>query len=269
MPTSRSLSRRMFAKAGGAALAGAGIAAVPGRASAAAQPAPLRTPLCARQTTASAQPGGKWYPDGSPRRFPGLTFTTPVAAGAFKDALTQVRDKIRQAPLGALFVTLPHDTYHTTILEGPVDQPRSATTWPKDLPIDTPLDDVLAAFLDKLRRSSLTAPRTLTFTPREVNDITKPNKVFSIKLQPDAATATALASFRAALGSLLQIPAPTSYDFHVTVGYRLYTNTEAEVAQLQAWRTECLQLMPPTVTLSGCQFTVFDNMAGFPVVRDL
>lgn len=234
---------------------------------------PLNPPLEERvlnPTATTGDPAAKWHPDGTVRKFSGLTFVSPLDEGAFKDAMIKIRSRIRDRPLGRLYGLLPPDTYHVTIVQyGPVDNERTEESWPSTVPLDMSIPGVAREFTRLLADASLPQIGDIRLTPFEIGKQSKTSGI-GIGFRVDERDRERLVEFELAVGEVLGLRAPRDNDYrwHATIGYKLYQPTDRELVKLDQWRDEFFALLPEELILRRHQCNIFDNMAGFPALLE-
>lgn len=229
----------------------------------------LDPPLEERVLNSTAMEGGKWRPNGTVRRFEGLTFVSTVEDGEFKDAMIEIRRRMLDRPLGALYGLLPPDSYHVTIVQnGPVDSSRDPAKWPTSISTETSIADAAYQFTSMLAEADLPELGKIRLTPFEIGKQSKTSGL-GVGFRVDDIDRPRLEEFELEIGRVLGLAAPRNNDYrwHSTIAYKLYQPTDEEVLELDAWRAEFFDLLPEELILREHEFNIFDNMAGFAALR--
>jgi hypothetical protein len=208
--------------------------------------------------------GRKFYPDGTPRRFPGNTIICFVEPDSPLGTLAQAfQHALGAAPLGHKFALLPPPSFHMTVMELLCDEVRTPERWSPLLPLDAPLAATDAFFLERVPRITAPSDRTV-----RVTGIGHPNNLW-LSLEPaDEATAVALRAYRNAVAEATQVRFPDHerYRFHLSLAYRLIEleadEEEALAALVHTWQPQ-LRAAGASIALPPPVLTGFDDMVRF------
>ncbi len=217
-----------------------------------------------REILYTAEVGRKFHADGSPRLFPGNTlicFCRP-ATPPYEAALW-VQQQLAAHPLGRHYTLLPPESLHMTVMELLCDQARRPERWSHYLPLDVPLPESDAFFIERL--ANVQPPSRLRMQPAGLSR----GKNLMINLQPaDDETAVALRTYRehVATASGVRFPDHDSYRFHISLAYRIIELSAAQEAEreaaVSAWENQLLE-QPGMFELGAARLVFFDDMFKF------
>lgn len=189
-----------------------------------------------------------------------------VPGSATEIALIELRQRLRDLPWGHRFAFTDVPSLHMTVFEGVIESRRAIEYWPKELPVDAPLDettDYLAARLVDFEgpgpfdmRIAEVTPFGLTLTGATDGD-EKTARAWRENL-------TEPFSYRS--------PSHDAYTFHVTMAYIIDWIPDEMIPgyrQALAELTEEFRERVPVVELGPPAFCTFRDMNGFPPVRIL
>jgi len=215
--------------------------------------------------TGGARPdavGKKFTEDGAPLPCPGYTTLCHIdpTSDAFA-ALVAAQDVLRRGPTADAFTFLPPESFHMTMFEGVIDYARAPERWPRHLPTNAPLAQVID--------DAATGLAPLTLTPRFSLRISGLFAGFSVSVtgaddQAEAALRAARDQLREASNILR--PDHDSYQFHITLGYllRWLTPKEAEsVLDISDGLGMGLTQRVPRLEVGPIEFCRFDTMRRF------
>ena len=87
------------------------------------------------------QIGRKFHKDGTAACYPGNTVIADVCPGNHAyDVMTACLQMLRDAHVDKLFIQLPQDSYHMTVIRGVNDLVRDKAYWPAGLPANAAMD---------------------------------------------------------------------------------------------------------------------------------
>jgi len=176
--------------------------------------------------------GSKFWPDGTPRHFPGNTIISFVAAqSAEAHLLARTVDHLRES-VADDFVVLPPSSWHMTVFELLCDQVRDADHWSRFLDADAPLSAADEFFAERV--PTVIAPSRLDMRSR---CISVGSAALGVLLEPaDQVTTDALHRYREelAIATGVRFPNHDSYRFHITLAYRLSPPTSNTQQQIDA-----------------------------------
>ncbi len=231
-------------------------------------PAVKAQPSMASPNPKPATGGGKFYPTGQVREWPGNTIICPVEPDtALHDILRRVQEEAMTQPVMRKCTLLPTSSLHMTLFEGVDLDHRFAPHWPTSVPADAPLklvtqwcQDRLASFHTGGGRFHMRPDPALS--AHEIRDFTLP-------LRPaNAQEERHMRDVRDRLASLLQIRAPNHavYRFHITLGYlieRLTTDEAQQINQLyKSWFAR-IEATVPEFVIGPPAFCTFKDMFAF------
>jgi hypothetical protein len=218
--------------------------------------------------------GGKFYPTGQVREWPGNTIICPVEPDtALHDALRGVQEAAMAEPVMRKFTLLPTSSLHMTLFEGVDLDHRRAPYWPGSVPPDAPLSVVDLWCEDRLK-SFHTGGSPFHMRP----DIAAPTpeiKDFTLRLQPTSLEQERhLRDIRDRLSSLLEIRAPNHalYRFHITLGYLidpLNADETAHITELYKTWFATIEARVPAFVIGPPVFCTFKDMFAFTPVLTL
>lgn len=212
--------------------------------------------------------GKKFTPEGAPLRCPGYTTLCHLdPASASFAALEAAQAALRAGPLAAAFTFLPPQSFHMTVFEGVIDYARTPERWPRHLPTDAPLTQVIEDAAARL--SGLGLPNRFSVRPTDLF------AGFSVSVsgaddQAETTLRTARDYLRAASNILR--PDHADYQFHITLGYllRWLSAEEAErVLDLSDHLAAQLSDRAARFDLGPVAFCRFDTMHRFDTLSIL
>jgi len=216
--------------------------------------------------------GRKFTPDGRVIRFAGNTVICHLdQQGARAGCFNALLDIYREAPMHAFLrkvTLLPPSSYHMTVFGGANDSDRQPPAWPRDMPLDLPLDECHRILADRLREFKLgvVLPIRMRVDMAEPAEDERP---LTLRLLPlDAAENNRLRDLRDRLAVATGIRAlgHDAYRFHITLGYQFARLTHAEHTafrtQLRRWRTE-VSSRCPVIELGPPEYCTFEDMFAF------
>ncbi len=218
--------------------------------------------------------GGKFYPTGQVREWPGNTIICPVEPDtALHDVLRTVQEEAMAQPVMRKFTLLPTSSLHMTLFEGVDLDHRVAPYWPTSVPTDAPLNLVNQWCQDRLASFHTGGGRfhmrpDLALSAHEIRD-------FTLTLRPaDLQEERRLRDIRDRLSSRLQIRTPNhaTYRFHITLGYLIERLTADEAPQInQLYKTwfARIEAVVPQFVIGPPAFCTFKDMFAFAPVLTL
>ncbi len=212
--------------------------------------------------------GGKFYPTGQVKEWPGNTIICPVGADTpLHEVLRSVQEAAMIQPVMRKFTLLPTSSLHMTLFEGVDLDHRRAPFWPAPVPLDAPLSAVDQWCAARLRTFH-TGGGLFQMRPDPDVDIQTVTD-FTVRLAPATeAQERRLRTLRDRLSAVLQIrsPAHDRYRFHITLGYLIdwLTPEEAERARqlFSAWGRR-IATAAPEFTIGPPEFCRFRDMFAF------
>lgn len=219
-----------------------------------------------------AQIKKKFHEDGSPKRYPGNT----VISDVFPDnkayqVVRYLSEQLKQRKLDELFIMLPEDSYHVTIIRGVNDLVRNKDYWPPSLPLDASMVEV-----DNFVKNcveSVEAPDAfqMSFSHLQIN-----NEDFRICLEPANSDEDAkLRDYRNKVAQQLGLwlPGHDSYTFHITMAYTWFIPDESKKLLLDSYVEEMNMVLKQqdSFMLPGPRFAYYNDMFRFsdtPIERN-
>lgn len=192
---------------------------------------------------------------------PGNTIVCHVQTGTETDAILQeVRSRYRAMTGGDRLAFTAASSLHMTLFQGIVENRRRLPFWPGDVPLDTPIDDMTAIFMDRLAR----------FVPgpafaMEVVEATPAGLTVAGITEADRA---ALRGWRDRLSDLLgyRHPDHDRYTFHITFAYIIERFDDATLSTWQSFLSEVVEEIrrrQPIIALRPPAFCSFEDMNHF------
>jgi len=176
-------------------------------------------------------------------------------------AVLNLREKMMSLPGADRLAFTAASSLHMTIFQGIIEFRRKLPFWPRDLALETPIDDMTALFLDRL--AYFQAPATsFEVTVAEIT----PNGLTMVPVDDDSAET--LRQWRDRLANCFgyRHPDHDSYRFHITFAYLTdwlpddaFPIWEKKTAE---WLSE-LNAAAPVITLKTPAFCSFEDMNHF------
>jgi hypothetical protein len=197
----------------------------------------------------------------------GNTVVRHVVPGSRTEgALVELRERLRNLPWGHRFAFTDVSSLHMTVFEGVIETRRLPECWPKELPVDAPLDETTEYLAGRLENFEGPGPFDM-----RIDEVTP----FGLRLTgaTDADEKTARA-WRDSLTKpfTYRSPGHDAYTFHVTLAYIIDWIPDDLVPgyrQALAELTEEFRRRIPVVELGPPAFCTFADMNGFPPVMNL
>ena len=214
------------------------------------------------------QIGRKFNQDGTAALYPGNTVVSDATpeTRAYQ-VMTECLAMLREAGLAELFIPLPEDSYHMTVIRGVNDLVRDRAYWPAALPADAPMaavDDYMAAALARVPNPGAMRMR---FGEAKITA-----EDFRIGILPaDEAQERVLRRYRdqAAEAIGLRLPGHDAYTFHITLAYtwRLPDAAQQEEIDRLKARMDRLLAAQPVVELHPPHTAFYRDMLSFSSER--
>ena len=192
---------------------------------------------------------------------PGNTVVSHLIPGAASTAaVLAARERVKALPGAGNLAFTAATSLHMTLFQGVVETRRALPFWPVDLPLNTPIDDMTALYLDRLAGFAPGAPfevRPEALTPNGL-----------VVVPATAGDAKALADWRDRLADIhgYRHPDHDDYTFHITFAY-LIDWLPDELAE--GWRLALAEILAdlkreaPLIALAPPAFCAFDDMNHF------
>lgn len=178
------------------------------------------------------------------------------AAAAINDA----RERFRQMPGADKLAFTAASSLHMTLFQGIIETRRALPYWPSDVPLETPIDDMTALFIDRLALFEPGDAFAMEVTHATPNGLTLDGVT-----ERDRAI---LKDWRNRLADLLGYRHPDhgAYAFHITFAYmieRFDDQTMAAWVQFLDEVTTEIRRRAPVIKLQAPAFCAFDDMNHF------
>ncbi|MGV2128989.1 DUF1868 domain-containing protein [Agrobacterium vitis] len=192
---------------------------------------------------------------------PGNTIVCHLRPGSeSQKAIVALQERYKQMPEADHLAVTPASSLHMTLFQGIIEHRRTAGFWPKDLPLDAPIDDM----------TEILAQRLTHFAPGPDFRMKIARMLpTGLRLEPvGEADRRALAQWRDRLADLFgyRHPDHETYEFHITFAYVIRPFSEAALFQWQAMletaREEFLEQFED-IALDPPAFCAFNDMKHF------
>ncbi|MGW9948092.1 hypothetical protein J2W92_003433 [Rhizobium leguminosarum] len=175
-------------------------------------------------------------------------------------ALIEAREKYLAMPEAPQFLFTPISSIHMTLFEGVIETRRRQDSWPGDLPLDTPIEDMTALMAARLEGFSMFDPFKVAIVDARPSG-----------LLVDGATENdrrVMRAWRNALADLLgyRQPSHEEYKFHMTFAYVIERLEDEALPRWQAMLDEVaddIRRKAPVLELTPPAFCVFEDMNHF------
>ncbi|MGR9374880.1 DUF1868 domain-containing protein [Rhizobium leguminosarum] len=175
-------------------------------------------------------------------------------------ALIEAREKYLAMPEAPQFLFTPISSIHMTLFEGVIETRRRQDSWPGDLPLDTPIEDMAALMAARLEGFSMFDPFKVAIVDARPSG-----------LLVDGATENdrrVMRAWRNALADLLgyRQPSHEEYKFHMTFAYAIERLEDEALPRWQAMLDEVaddIRRKAPVLELTPPAFCVFEDMNHF------
>lgn len=214
------------------------------------------------------QIGKKFHEDGTAAAYPGNTVVSDATpeTRAYQ-VMKECLDMLTAAKLDSLFIALPEDSYHMTVIRGVNDLVRTPEYWPPQLPIDAPMtaaDDYMAAAIARVENPG---EMRMRFGEAKITA-----EDFRISMLPaDEAQERSLRAYRDRVADEvgLRLPGHDGYTFHITLAYtwRLPEGDQQETLQSLKQKMDALLASQPVVTLHPPHTAFYRDMLSFSEKR--
>lgn len=215
-----------------------------------------------------SQIGKKFHTDGSAAGYPGNTVVSDATpeTRAYQ-VMSECLAMLERAGLLELFIPLPKDSYHMTVIRGVNDLVREAAYWPEALPQDAPMtvvDDYMTAAISRVENPGAMRMR---FGEAKINA-----EDFRISMLPaDDMQEQVLRRYRDQVADavVLKLPGHDAYTFHITLAYtwRLPDEMQAQMIEKLKRRMDALLAAQPVVELHPPHIAYYRDMLSFSAER--
>lgn len=215
-----------------------------------------------------SQIGKKFHMDGTAAAYPGNTVVSDATpeTRAYQ-VMSECLTMLESAGLSELFIPLPKDSYHMTVIRGVNDLVREAAYWPAALPVDAPMttaDDYMTSAIGSVPNPGRMRMR---FGEAKINA-----EDFRISMLPaDDDQEQVLRRYRDQVADAigLRLPGHDGYTFHITMAYtwQLPDEKQQEVIQHLKARMDALLVAQPLVELHPPHIAYYRDMLSFSEAR--
>lgn len=217
------------------------------------------------------QIGKKFHADGTAASYPGNTVIADVRPGnPAYDVMAACLQLLREAKLDELFIPLPKDSYHMTVIRGVNDLVRESAFWPDVLALDCSMEEADAYMAHAVASVENPGAIRMRFDRARITD-----EDFRILLVPaDAAQECVLRAYRDAVAEAvgLRLPGHDAYTFHMTLAYtwRLPDAAQKKTLEKLTAAMDTLLAAHGEVLVDSSHFAYYEDMLSFyeePVCR--
>lgn len=193
-----------------------------------------------------SQIGKKFHTDGSAAVYPGNTVVSDATPETHAyQVMSECLTMLEEAGLSELFIPLPKDSYHMTVIRGVNDLVREVAYWPDALSVDAPMtavDDYMTAAISRVANPGVMRMR---FGEVKINA-----EDLRISMLPaDDTQAQVLRTYRDQVADAvgLRLPGHDAYTFHITLAYTWHLPDERQaqlIGELKRRMDELLAAQP-------------------------
>ena len=205
--------------------------------------------------------GTRYKEDGVFLPEPGNTVVCHLTSGSDSHAAIEAaRQRFLAMPDANLLAFTPVSSLHMTLFQGIIEYRRRQPYWPEDLPLETPIDDMTALFLDRLAGFEAPGPFAV-----EVTDATPAGLALDGVTPEDRAT---LKLWRDRLANIFgyRHPDHDDYIFHITFAYPLTRFGDEAILRWQDMLADLVREIrerAPLIELNPPAFCSFADMNHF------
>lgn len=198
---------------------------------------------------------------------PGNTVVCHLAAGSDSErAIVPARNRYFDTPEAKLLAFTPVSSLHMTLFQGIIEYRRRLPFWPSDVALDTPIGEMTAIFMDRLRGFVGGAPFRMVVTRATPTGLALEGA--------SAADRAALKDWRERLAEVFgyRHPDHDSYSFHITFAYLIERFDDAALARWHPFLdsvVEDIRNNAGTIELRPPAFCSFEDMNHFEELRVL
>lgn len=214
------------------------------------------------------QIGKKFCEDGTASSYPGNTVVSDATPETLAyQVMSQCLAMLKDAGLSELFIPLPEDSYHMTVIRGVNDLVRVPEFWPAALPGDAPMslvDDYMEQAIN-----SVPNPGAMRMRFGEAK-ITAED--FRISMLPaDEAQEKTLRWYRDRVADAvgLRLPGHDAYTFHITLAYTWRLPDDKQQGSIDSLKQRMDELLAgqPVVELHPPHVAFYRDMLSFSAQR--
>ncbi len=207
--------------------------------------------------------GREFNADGSVRTYPGngiVCFVDSQRHATIYESMLWAWDKLRRLECQHKFAFVPPENFDLTIMPLLYDQQRAAEAWSSKLPLDAPLAETDAFFIEK--SAEFPTPTTLRMG---YSFITEPGKIQMSADFEDYETREALETFRERVSELTGVPLPPHdfYAYYIPLMYKLQELTIDDLVEYKGAFAQIdyrLSQTTPLFATDAPQLVFFDNV---------
>jgi len=210
------------------------------------------------------QIGKKFHRDGTAAPYPGNTVIADVRPGnPAYDVMVSCLDLLTEAGLDDLFIPLPVDSYHMTVIRGVNDLVRESAFWPDALEADCSMEEADAYMSSAVAAVENPGSIRMRFERARITD-----EDFRILLVPEDEEQDArIRAYRDAVADSVgfRLPEHDAYTFHMTLAYTWRLPSQAQRVQLDALavRMNALLSKCSCVVVDPPHFAYYSDMLSF------
>lgn len=214
------------------------------------------------------QIGRKFHTNGTAAAYPGNTVIADALPGTLAyEVMVQCLAMLREAGLQELFIPLPEDSYHMTVIRGVNDLVREPAFWPDRLPLDAPLEQADAYMSRAIASVPDPGPMRMRFGEARITE-----EDFRIGMLPaDEEQAEVLRRYRDQVADAvgLRLPGHDTYTYHITLAYtwRLPDEGQKETIACLKKRMDALLSAQGQVELQAPYTAYYQDMLSFAAQR--
>ena len=210
----------------------------------------------------------KFHPDGTAAVYPGNTVVSDATpeTKAYQ-VMSECLDMLQSVGVDKLFIPLPKDSYHMTVIRGVNDLVRDQAFWPPALPLDasmTEVDDYMSAAIKIVPNPGAMRMR---FGEARITE-----EDFRISMLPaDAEQERVLRQYRNQVADAigLRLPGHDAYTFHITLAYTWHLPDQDQQTIICELKTKMDKLLSeqPVVELHPPHIAFYRDMLSFSATR--
>lgn len=205
--------------------------------------------------------GTRYDSSGQFLREPGNTIVCHLLPGTESEqAIVDARAGYLSMPGACQLAFTPVSSLHMTLFQGIIEYRRKLPFWPADVPLDAPIDDMTAIYMDRLAAFVPDGPFEM-----EVTEATPAGLTLDGVTADDRAR---LKSWRNRFADLLgyRHPDHDRYSFHITFAYPKERFDDETIAAWVPFLDEVMQEVrarSPVIALKPPAFCAFEDMNHF------
>ncbi len=218
-----------------------------------------------------SQIGNKFHKDGTAAAYPGNTVIADVCPGnPAYDIMAACLRLLKEAKLDDLFIALPEDSYHMTVIRGVNDKVRTAGYWPAALDMACSMEAA-----DEYMAKAVASVRNPGAIRMRFDCVKITQEDFRVLLSPaDMEQENVLRAYRDNVADAvgLRLPGHEAYTFHMTLAYTWRLADEEQQRKLDVLTARMNELLAEQaqVLVDPPHFAYYKDMLSFsskPVLR--